>query len=278
MFVVYRVATCQWMITMSRTRSSLRLLRARLFSTTSNSHTTSRVRLSSVIFIASTGVLVSSYLLWPSKYRGSPTFTQKPMSPSYFIPTTVSDISQAGPDLAVLTLTLPRDAYSADGNASLFEPIWSIFVKDDDIQVERPYTPLYGFDDEGNIKLWVKRYPKGEVGRWLHSKEAGDTIEIRGPLKTIPFHEAKWDEIIMVCYLPRLALSKAHPILRYPEELAFPHFISFCFAVSFSEKTPSMFALGLPFCMRPVVRRSFHLCLFCNLLLTSLSRTQTIFA
>ncbi|KAF8272519.1 hypothetical protein EI94DRAFT_1769779 [Lactarius quietus] len=175
---------------MYRTWSCFRpSVRARLVSTTSNSHTTTRVRLSSVVFLASTGVLVSSYLLWPSKYRGSPTFTHKPMSPNHFIPVTVSDISPAGPDLAILTLTLPSDAHSADGNASSFDPIWSIFVKDDDIQVERPYTPLYGFDENGNIQLWVKRYPRGEVGRWLHSKQAGDTIEIRGP---------KWDEIVMI--------------------------------------------------------------------------------
>ncbi|KAH9049133.1 ferredoxin reductase-like C-terminal NADP-linked domain-containing protein [Lactarius hengduanensis] len=182
---------------MNRSWSSLR---ARLASTgTSSSHTSSRVRLSSVVFFASTGVLVSSYLLWPSKYRGSPTFTHKPMSPNYFIPATVSDISQTGPDLAVLTLTLPHDADSTtDGDASSFEPIWSIFVKDDDIQVERPYTPLHGFDENGNIKLWVKRYQRGEVGRWLHSKRTGDTVEIRGPLKTFPFHQGKWDEIVMI--------------------------------------------------------------------------------
>jgi cytochrome-b5 reductase len=212
-----------WMATMNRTWSCFRpSLRARLFSTTSNSQTTSRVRLSSVVFLASTGVLVSSYLLWPTKYRGSPTFAHQPMSPKYFIPATVSDISQTGPDLAVLTLTLPRDAHSADENASSFDPIWSIFVKDDDIQVERPYTPLHGFDENGNIKLWVKRYPRGEVGRWLHSKQAGDTIEIRGPLKTFPFCEGKWDEIIMVCQLLCLAPSMAHPIQDIWRNWLFP--------------------------------------------------------
>jgi len=37
----------------------------------------------------------------------------------------------------------------------------------------------------------------------LHSKQAGDTIEIRGPLKTFPFREGEWDEVVMV-YLPFL--------------------------------------------------------------------------
>ena len=185
---------------MNRSWSCFRpALRARFVSTTSSSHTSSRVRLSSVVLFASTGVLISSYLLWPSKYRGSPTFTHKPMSPNHFIPVTVSDISQTGPDLAILTLTVPRDAHSGDENVNSFEPIWSIFVKDDDIQVERPYTPLYGLDEYGNIKLWIKRYPRGEVGKWLHSKRIGDTIEIRGPLKTFPFQQRKWDEIVMVC-------------------------------------------------------------------------------
>jgi cytochrome-b5 reductase len=108
--------------------------------------------------------------------------------------------------LAVLTLSIPPDSYSPDENASSFEPIWSIFVKDDDIQVERPYTPLFGIDETGTIKLWVKKYSRGEVGRWLHSKKVGDTIEIRGPLKTFPYQlETKWDEVVMVyLHLPDL--------------------------------------------------------------------------
>jgi cytochrome-b5 reductase len=108
--------------------------------------------------------------------------------------------------LAVLTLSIPSDAHASEAGASSspssFDPIWSIFIKDDDIQVERPYTPLFGIDEKGTIKLWVKRYSRGEVGRWLHSKRAGDTIEIRGPLQTFPFREGKWDEVVMVCAPP----------------------------------------------------------------------------
>ncbi|KAI0251315.1 hypothetical protein BJV78DRAFT_1126668 [Lactifluus subvellereus] len=177
-----------------------RLLCARLLSTSASasSPTSSRLRFTSLVFFTSTGILVSSYFLWPSQYRGSPTYSHKPLSPDYFVPATVSDNSQAGPDLAVLTLSIPPDSRTADENAPSLDPIWTIFIKDDDIQVERPYTPLCGFDEEGNIKLWIKRYPRGEVGRWLHAKQAGDTVEIRGPSKTFPFHEGEWDEVVMI--------------------------------------------------------------------------------
>ncbi|KAH9977873.1 hypothetical protein BGW80DRAFT_1284632 [Lactifluus volemus] len=132
------------------------------------------------------------------QYRGSPTFRHKPLSPDYFIPATVSDNTQVGPDLAVLTLSIPTDSRTADEKAPSLDPIWSIFIKDDDIQVERPYTPLFGFEENGNIRLWIKRYQLGEVGRWLHSKQAGDTIEIRGPSKPFPFYEGRWDEVLMI--------------------------------------------------------------------------------
>ncbi|KAI0304193.1 hypothetical protein BC826DRAFT_903125 [Russula brevipes] len=184
---------------MIRSRSR-HLLRARLLSTSASTSAPAqsprRLRHSAIVFLASTGVLVSSYFFWPSQYRGCPTFSHEPLSPKHFIPVTVSENSHAGPDLAVLTLSIPSDAHSSSSSA--FDPIWSIFIKDDDIQVERPYTPLFGIDEKGTIKLWVKKYSRGEVGRWLHSKRAGDTIEIRGPLQTFPFREGKWDEVVMI--------------------------------------------------------------------------------
>ena len=97
--------------------------------------------------------------------------------------------------LVVSPNLLPPD----DVSDPSFHPIWSVFIKDDDIQVERPYTPLQGIDEQGRMLFWIKKYPKGEVGRWLHSKAVGDQVELRGPLKTWSWKEDEWDEIIMVC-------------------------------------------------------------------------------
>jgi cytochrome-b5 reductase len=226
-------------------RSRLLLHHARPLSTspsTNYSHT--RLRLSTLAFITTTGVLVSSYFLWPSKYRGSPTFSHRPLSPSYFIPVTISENSQVGPDLALLTLSVPPDSRLSDENDPSLDPIWSIFIKDDDIQVERPYTPLFGIE-EGVIKLWVKRYSRGEVGRWLHSKQAGDTIEIRGPLKTFQFREGEWDEVVMV-YLPLLDAPFTFLIfflyLRYLEEQVSRHSTSYYFAIFFKARSRRVLA------------------------------------
>jgi len=121
----------------------------------------------------------------------------KTLVPTKWSPVPLVSSEETSKDTRLLTLSIPRHLVP---NSASTRPIWSIYIKDDDIQVERPYTPLEGIDKDGNVKLWVKKYPKGEVGRWLHSKEPGEHIEIRGPLQTWlhESHPNDWDEIIMV--------------------------------------------------------------------------------
>ena len=149
---------------------------------------------------------VGAYYLFPPPknplYNVTTDSSSGDNTPTTLVPTKWSPASlvaseETSKDTRLLTLSIPRQLIP---DSSCTRPIWSIYVKDDDIQVERPYTPLEGIDEDGKIKLWVKKYPKGEVGRWLHSKKPGESIEIRGPLQTW-LHEQRpdeWDEIIMV--------------------------------------------------------------------------------
>ncbi|KAF9783021.1 ferredoxin reductase-like C-terminal NADP-linked domain-containing protein [Thelephora terrestris] len=123
--------------------------------------------------------------------------TPATLVPSKWSPVSVMASEETSKDTRLLTLSIPRHLIPSSSST---QPIWSIYIKDDDIQVERPYTPLEGIDKDGKIKLWVKKYPKGEVGRWLHSKKPGECIEIRGPLQTWLHedHYSEWDEIIMI--------------------------------------------------------------------------------
>ncbi|EGO01712.1 hypothetical protein SERLA73DRAFT_177164 [Serpula lacrymans var. lacrymans S7.3] len=143
------------------------------------------------------GIGIAAYFLLPDESRSAPTYRSKSLAPSHFTPTTLISTAVSGPDTKLLTLAVPPELVPTNGRQSL-APIWSIFIKDDDIQVERQYTPLEGIDNNGHMKLWIKKYEKGEVGRWLHSKNIGDSIEIRGPLTTWPWTEDHWDEIVMI--------------------------------------------------------------------------------
>ena len=144
------------------------------------------------------------YLFPPSKnqyYSVLNDISSRSDAPTTLVPTKWSPVSliaseETSKDTRLLTLSIPPHLIPSTST----QPIWSIYIKDDDIQVERPYSPLEGIDESGKIKLWVKKYSKGEVGRWLHSKKPGERIEIRGPVQTW-LHEhrpGEWDEIIMV--------------------------------------------------------------------------------
>lgn len=124
----------------------------------------------------------------------------QPMHPSHFTPTILSSSipSPSDPTSKLIELTIPPSLLPKDYED--LSAVWSICIKDDDIQTERPYTPLDGIDKQGKLRLWIRRYPDGEVGRWIHGRPVGKKIEVRGPLQTIDMkaEEGKWDHIIMV--------------------------------------------------------------------------------
>ncbi|KAI0750784.1 ferredoxin reductase-like protein [Daedaleopsis nitida] len=193
----------------------------------STAHSTSRTRYTAVLAGLGSGAVVASYFFWPDPSRAAPTKKNALLSPTHFTPVTITSSEPClDPNTRIMTLTVPRHAIPPLQQAE-FQPIWSVYIKDDDIQVERPFTPLEGMDSEGRMKFWVKRYEKGEVGRWLHSKNTGDYIEIRGPLKTWPFREGEWDEVVMISggtgitpfcqllYKELLSQSSPHAKTRY---------------------------------------------------------------
>lgn len=127
------------------------------------------------------------------------------LSPSQFVVTKLTSTEASGPDTKLVKIAAPPHLLplTESNDAS----IWSVFIKDDDIQVERAYTPLHGVDSKGDMLFWIKKYPKGEVGRWIHSKNAGDKIEIRGPIKTWPWKDGLWDEVVMVSNITMVLLT-----------------------------------------------------------------------
>lgn len=159
---------------------------------------TSRLRrATTTLLIGGVSAAVAVYFFLPDISKGVPTSDTKPLSPSHFTPAELVSSTYASNGTKLITIAIPPELLPKEKD--LFAPIWSVFIKDDDIQVERPYTPLDGVDKDGNMKFWIKRYDRGEVSRWLHSKKVGETIEIRGPFKTWSWKDDAWDDIVLVC-------------------------------------------------------------------------------
>lgn len=167
--------------------------------------------------LLTTGVLtlgVTAYLFWPNPKRGAPTRPDAPLSPTHFTPATLVSSVPAGPSTRFITLQLPPGAWPPasarpPGPADAPAPIWSVFLKDSDLEVERAYTPLFGASPAGTLAFWIKKYPRGEVARWLHARVPGDVVELRGPMPTWPWADGRWDEIVMVRAPPPRASSPA---------------------------------------------------------------------
>ncbi|KAI0832321.1 ferredoxin reductase-like C-terminal NADP-linked domain-containing protein [Trametes gibbosa] len=187
-------SACRYRIPSSFSRSAS----LRNVSTQPKTASSSKVGTTSLLLGLGSGAIVTSYFLWPNSSRAAPTKQNALLSPTHFTPVEVTATEPCpDPNTRLMTLTVPRQAIPTLDQTG-FQPIWSIYIKDDDIQVERPFTPLEGIDSEGRMKFWVKRYERGEVGRWLHTKKPGDKIEIRGPLKTWPWQDGEWDEVVMI--------------------------------------------------------------------------------
>src|SRR6267154_1392042 len=164
-------------------------LRARGLATTNASRSLQRT--TTALLLGGASAALAAYFLLPDISRGAPTSATKPLSPSHFTPAKLVSSTSTSSGTKMLTVAIPPELLPKEND--LFAPIWSVFIKDDAIQVERPYTPLDGVDVDGNMRFWIKRYDHGEVSRWLHSKKVGETIEIRGPLKSWSWKDDAWD-------------------------------------------------------------------------------------
>ncbi|KAI6047114.1 hypothetical protein EDC04DRAFT_2556717 [Pisolithus marmoratus] len=173
-----------------------RQLAWRRFASTTSKPGRKRVLLKPLVVIVGVSSGIAAFLVLRDQPYGLPSRTAKPLNPSHFTSATLVESAQTSSDTKLLTLSLPPDSIPQD--CQELAPIWSVFVKDDDIQVERPYTPLEGVNESGSMSFWIKKYDHGEVARWLHSKQLGSSIELRGPVKTWTWKDDTWDDIIMV--------------------------------------------------------------------------------
>lgn len=151
-------------------------------------------------------VLGIAWAMYAYKYflSGEKTSSEKLLEPDQFTRFKITYKEDISEDLQLIELSPNYEQYrnilkSKESNLWNGKKLWSVEVKQPEIQVVRRYTPLPMYymqglegksllrllggkeEDEGRMVLLVKKYNDGEVSRWLHRMPVGSVVELRGP-------------------------------------------------------------------------------------------------
>ncbi|KAI9238268.1 MAG: hypothetical protein BYD32DRAFT_354377, partial [Podila humilis] len=148
-----------------------------------------------ITFLAATAIGLGAYFYQWNKHRSfipgsSHSGTKEGISTESWTPVLLTKITPVSQHTSLFEFELP---------APTTIPITSaIYVKDDEIQAMRAYTPIHTEPDwhvqqegeEGDrvssVQLLIKRYSEGQVSRFMHSAQPGQKIEMRGPVLIWP--------------------------------------------------------------------------------------------
>ncbi|KAE9374359.1 ferredoxin reductase-like protein [Stipitochalara longipes BDJ] len=107
----------------------------------------------------------------------------KPFDPPRFSPFTVVKREVVSPTSVILTVRR-----YANGTEDLYKDmwdrgIWSVEVKQPELQISRSYTPLPPIKpiDYSELRFLIRKEHKGEVSGYLHRLGLSSQIELRGP-------------------------------------------------------------------------------------------------
>lgn len=119
--------------------------------------------------------------------------SDSPLNSQTFSPYTLVSRAQVSSTGSIFTLRPSRSSALTDG-AEIYKQawkngIWSVEVKQPQLQIARAYTPLppshllatSAEDDGTGLRLFIRRDPQGEVSGYLHKLPEGATIDLRGP-------------------------------------------------------------------------------------------------
>ncbi|ORX88775.1 putative NADH-cytochrome b5 reductase [Basidiobolus meristosporus CBS 931.73] len=110
-----------------------------------------------------------------------------------YTPLSIQEIRDVNHDSKIYKL-----AYS-DQEARAEIPVSSsVYVKDDSMQIMRPFTPISSSDSKGYLELLIKLYPDGSMSQFLKDRTVGDVLEVRGPIVNWEYQANAYKAIGMV--------------------------------------------------------------------------------
>ena len=110
------------------------------------------------------------------------------LNPDSFSPFLLESRDEVSSTSAILKLRpLATDSKASNWNDLWRKAIWSVQIKQPQLQIARSYTPLPPMSGPGpgadgaSLRVLVRREISGEMSNYLHRLSPGTTIELRGP-------------------------------------------------------------------------------------------------
>ncbi|KAF2274247.1 uncharacterized protein EI97DRAFT_131921 [Westerdykella ornata] len=124
------------------------------------------------------------------RYTAPPSSSSSSLNPHDFTPYTLVDKKPVSSSNSIFTLRNREGAADPESVKEAWRHgVWSIQIKQPQLQIARDYTPLPPTPDVADdndtelhdIRLLIKKEEGGEVSNYLHRLPEQSTIEIRGP-------------------------------------------------------------------------------------------------
>lgn len=121
-------------------------------------------------------------IIWA--FVSSFTAGNSPSSPGRFAPFTIISREVASSTSSIFVLKPISLRYSDQFSDAWEKGIWSVQVKQPQLQIGRFYTPLPPTQNAkltGELHFLIRQEPKGEVSTYLHKLPLSAIVEVRGP-------------------------------------------------------------------------------------------------
>lgn len=134
--------------------------------------------LAATALVVGAGAIIWAFVFSTSSFRSSPS------NPGIFAPFTIRSKEIASPTSSIFILK-PSSVRPFDEFSDAWKKgIWSVQVKQPQLQIGRSYTPLpptQQAEFAGELRFLIRREPHGEVSTYLHKLPVSANIELRGP-------------------------------------------------------------------------------------------------
>ena len=128
-------------------------------------------------------VVGAGAIIWAFVFSGS-SFRSSPSNPGMFALFTIISKETTSPNSSIFVLKPSSVRPSHEFSDAWKKGIWSVQVKQPQLQIARSYTPLpptQQAEFSGELRFLIRREPHGEVSSYLHSLPVSANIELRGP-------------------------------------------------------------------------------------------------